>query len=157
MEQDELISGIEQWKKITRTMTEVFGPDIINERSFGIERLKHYRELLRNSGGAQSPQSRLMASLVKAQVIKMEKQLFPSYMTRLFNRAFAQVSTPKALTASVRPQQQNPGFISDLEGKASITEKVDQINQLKKNTEQLRNGQPLITKNRVRNQVRIKR
>lgn len=156
MEQKDLISGIEQWRKITRTMIEVFGPDVINERSFGLERLKHYRELLRNPDGEQSPQSRVITSLVKAEVQKMEKQLFPNYFLRQINKVSAKVSLAKTAT-SVNTQRQDQGFISGLEGKVSIIEKVDQINKLKKNTEDLRNGQPLITKNRERSQRRIKR
>ena len=146
MNESKLIDGIQEWKRVSQMMTEVFGPSVVEQRSYGQEQLRHYRQLIRENAGENSLQSRLMLSLVKDEVKKLEKQLYPSFLRRILQRVIT-VPGKQTITSVKQPAPE----------KINISDKADLLNTLKDNTRHLQNGNHLISKQRQRNEIKIKR
>lgn len=83
METNRVEKGMKQWLSHEQRLQELFGPDITRQRHFEKCRLDNFRNLYRDIAPIASMEEKPMLKILRGELRRLEKTLYPSMLTRL--------------------------------------------------------------------------
>ncbi len=83
METNRVEKGMKEWLSHEQRLQELFGPDITKQRHFEKCRHDNFRNLYREIAPVASPEEKALLKILRGELRRLEKVLYPSVLTRL--------------------------------------------------------------------------
>lgn len=78
-----IVAGINRWLENERNLKELFGNSVVSERYFQKSKLDFFKDLYKDGKLNAGKDERLMLRVIKGEIKKLEKSLYPSATVRV--------------------------------------------------------------------------
>jgi len=115
-----VINDLKEWQQMEKQWKELLGPEVVKQRAFMIERLRHLKAIPKKYTGQDlmlTKEEKTALKLVKGEINRMEKYLYPNPVVRTLVKAFDAI---KEAIDLYKQQKKTPS-----EWKPSLFPKVD--------------------------------
>lgn len=130
METNRVEKGMEEWLSREQRLQELFGADITKQPHFEKCRLENFRSLYREIAPVASPEEKSMLKILKGELRRLEKVLYPSMLTR-FGRSI--IRSVQLLIKKHPDSEPSSILLIQREAFTQNAVKVESINKAKNN------------------------